>query len=57
MTCLTCFRPAEDQWDLDKHLKFADMSNLPFDLSVSELETVKDAVLWNRQAPQSSLCQ
>ena len=44
----SCVHLAEDHWDLDKHLKFADMSNLPFDLALTEVETVKDAVLWNR---------
>lgn len=44
----SCVHLAEDHWDLDKHLKFADMSNLPFDLTATDVETVKDAMLWNR---------
>ena len=41
---------AEDHWDLDKHLKFVSMTDLPFDQASTEIEAVKDAVLWNRFA-------
>ncbi|KAK9839386.1 hypothetical protein WJX84_004184 [Apatococcus fuscideae] len=38
----------EDHHDMDKLLKFANISNLPFDLAHANLEVVEDAVLWNR---------
>ncbi|KAK9825223.1 hypothetical protein WJX74_001394 [Apatococcus lobatus] len=38
----------EDQHDLDKQLKYASMSDLPFNLAHAEVETAKDAILWHR---------